>query len=222
MSEATGSPRLRSGGKAVLAAAVVLAIFVSGGYAAGWTWTGLSARVTLWDWLEALALPVAVGLVPILLRYRQRLHRGHKVAAAALGGGFAILVVAGYVVPWTWTGFSGNTLWDWLNLALLPVVVASSALWPGPQHWTRRHRVIVAVGVAVTILVAVAGYTVPWSWTGVEGNTAWDWIKLLLLPLLLPTLVLPRLVRATEDWMSRSPGESVDRHASGQVTRKPV
>jgi hypothetical protein len=36
---------------------------------------------------------------------------------------FGVLVVAGYVVPITWTGFTGNTMWDWVKLLIMPVVV---------------------------------------------------------------------------------------------------
>jgi hypothetical protein len=34
---------------------------------------------------------------------------------------------------------------------------------------------------------------VPWSWTGFSGNTLWDWLHLLLLPLLIPAVVAPAL-----------------------------
>jgi hypothetical protein len=34
-----------------------------------------------------------------------------------------VLVVAGYLVPITWTGFTGNTMWDWVKLVLMPVLV---------------------------------------------------------------------------------------------------
>jgi hypothetical protein len=182
---------------------VVGLVFVWGGYAAGWAWTGLSGDVKLWDWLEALALPVTVGLVPLLLHHRQRLHRRHHTAAAAILAGFGALVLAGYLVPMRWTGFTGNTLWDWLSLALLPVVIATSTLWREPRRWTARHRAVVGCGAAIGALVVIAGYTIPWDWTGFRDNTAWDWIKLMLLPVLLPTLVLPRLVDAADDWMSR-------------------
>src|SRR5436305_1963294 len=83
----------------------------------GWAWTGLASHVTLWDWLEGLALPVTVGLVPLMLRHRDRLGRQHKTAAIAALLAFAALVLAGYLVPMSWTGFPGNTLWDWLTLA---------------------------------------------------------------------------------------------------------
>ncbi|HET6938879.1 MAG TPA: hypothetical protein VFI19_09750, partial [Nocardioides sp.] len=57
--------------------AVVVAVLVWGGYVEGWAWTGLSGDVALWDWLEALALPVAVGLLPLVLTHRGRLTRTH-------------------------------------------------------------------------------------------------------------------------------------------------
>jgi hypothetical protein len=34
-----------------------------------------------------------------------------------------VLVIAGYLVPIQWTGFTGNTMWDWVKLLIMPVVV---------------------------------------------------------------------------------------------------
>lgn len=189
-----------------------IAVLAWGGYAAGWTWTGLSSQVTLWDWLEALALPVTVGLLPLMLRHRQRLGPSHKATAAAVLAGFAALVLAGYLVPLPWTGFTGNTLWDWLTLALLPIVLATSTLWRPAPRWRARHVKLLTLAVVVAAAVVVAGYLVPWPWTGFTGNTAWDWIKLLLLPLLLPIVVMPRLLRAFEAWAT------ADRTTSGDGT----
>jgi hypothetical protein len=182
-------------------AAVLTLLYLWAGYGEGWAWTGLSRRVTLWDWLEGLALPVTVGLVPLLLRHRDRLGRSHRATAAAALVALVALVVAGYLVPLGWTGFTGNTLWDWLSLALLPVVIATSTLWGRPPHWTPRHTVLVTSGTVAAVVLVLAGYLVPWGWTGFTGNTAWDWIKLLLLPLLLPTVVLPRVHDAAEEWI---------------------
>jgi ABC-type glycerol-3-phosphate transport system permease component len=36
-----------------------------------------------------------------------------------------VLVIGGYTLNWTWTGFKGNTLWDWLHLLILPVVLTA-------------------------------------------------------------------------------------------------
>ena len=168
------------------------------GYATGWAWTGLSKQVTLWDWLEGLALPITVGLVPLLLRRRRHLHPTHKTLGLIVLAAFAALVLAGYLVPWGWTGFTGNTLWDWLSLALLPVVIATSSLWPPRPHWRSHHLLLLSTAIAVALALVLAGYLVPWKWTGFTDNTVWDWIKLLLLPILVPTVLLPRLLEAAE------------------------
>jgi hypothetical protein len=185
-------------------AAAAFVVYVWGGYVGGWAWTGLSSQVTLWDWLEGLALPVTVALLPLMLRHRERLHRRHKAAAGLGLLIFVALVVAGYLVPMSWTGFTGNTLWDWLSLALLPTAVATSTLWHAPPRWTARHSGLVTGGAVLAGVLVAAGYLVPWGWTGFTGNTAWDWIKLLLLPILLPIFVVPRLVRASERWASEA------------------
>jgi len=36
---------------------------------------------------------------------------------------FVVLVLGGYVLGWAWTGFRGNTLWDWLELLVVPFVL---------------------------------------------------------------------------------------------------
>jgi magnesium-transporting ATPase (P-type) len=186
----------------LVVALVAFAFYVWGGYDEGWAWTGLSSQVTMWDWLEGLALPVTVGLVPLLLRHRDHLGPTHRTAGLAVLLAFAALVLAGYLLPMRWTGFTGNTLWDWLSLALLPLVIATSTLWHPPPEWSARHVLLVTGAAVLAVLLVLAGYLVPWAWTGFTGNTAWDWIKLLLLPLLLPTLVMPRLLKAAEAWMS--------------------
>jgi MFS family permease len=183
-------------------ALVCVAVLALGGYAAHWTWTGLSTQVKLWDWFEALALPVTVALTPLLLLHRQHLHRRHKALGAVIVCAFALLVLAGYLVPWTWTGFTGNTLWDWLSLALLPLVIATSTLWRRPERLAPGAVLLLSIGAVVVVALVVAGYLVPWTWTGFTGNTAWDWLQLLLLPVLLPVVVLPSLVERGEAWLA--------------------
>jgi hypothetical protein len=174
-----------------IAAILLLAVLAWGGYGLGWRWTGLSSSVTLWDWLEVIALPVTVAVAPLLLRHRRQLSRQHRIALATALVTFGALVSTGYLVPLSWTGFTGNTLWDWLELALLPLVIATASLWAGREGVHRRHPVTSGVLLAGFAALVMCGYLVPWAWTGFRGNTAWDWIHLLLLPLLVPTLLLP-------------------------------
>jgi hypothetical protein len=72
------------------------------------------------------------------------------------------------------------------------------------EHLGPPHRAAGAGVLLVFTGLVLAGYLVPWAWTGFTGNTAWDWIQLLLLPLLLPTIVLPRLLAVAEEWMAPS------------------
>lgn len=50
------------------------------------------------------------------------LGRTATLALAALAIAFGVVIVGGYRLGWTWTGFSDNgTIWDWLQLLVLPV-----------------------------------------------------------------------------------------------------
>jgi hypothetical protein len=40
-----------------------------------------------------------------------------------------IIVVGGYAFGWEWTGFSKRKLWDWLQLLVIPVVLAAGGFW---------------------------------------------------------------------------------------------
>lgn len=174
---------------AVVAAALVL----WGGYGHHWPWTGINGQTaTLWDWLHLLLLPLAVGVLPIWLRRDARLQRRVKMAAFAFLAVLAALVLAGYLIPWNWTGFRGNSLWDWLNLVALPLAVAIAPVLPElREDWGPRHATLALVGATAFVVVAFAGYLIPWTWTGFTGNTLWDWLHLLLLPLLVPVLLVP-------------------------------
>lgn len=210
-SETTAGTRMLRLGRWVVgvAAAVVLALAI-GGYGMGWRWTGLSRGVTLWDWMQALLLPVALGIAPVLLLHRGRLTRGHRVVLAVGGFLFAVLVLLGYLIPLDWTGFRGNTLWDWFELTLLPLVVTATPIWVRADRVRREHLVVVVAVLLLFVLFAYAAYAVPLGWTGFRDNTAWDWLKLLLLPLLLPTVVIPLLTRV------------VRRALTGQETEPPL
>ena len=40
-----------------------------------------------------------------------------------------VLLIGSYAFNWKWTGFRGNTLWNWLELLVLPVALALAPLW---------------------------------------------------------------------------------------------
>ncbi len=176
--------------------ALVLAVVLWGGYSHHWPWTGINGQTaTLWDWLHLLLLPLAVAVLPIWLARDAKLDPVIKRVAIVCALVFAGIVLAGYLVPWAWTGFTGNSLWDWLNLVALPVAVALTPLAIEIREaWTGRHTSVAVIAAAVFGLLVLAGYLVPWSWTGFTGNTLWDWLHLLLLPLLIPIVLVPTLV----------------------------
>ncbi len=176
-------------------AVIVLVVVVYGGYGHHWSWTGINGHTaTLWDWLHLLLLPFAAVLLPLWLRHGSRMGPALKILLVGLGGAFVVIVVAGYTIPWAWTGFVGNSLWDWLNLAALPLVVVLIPVFIELRSkWGRRHAAIAGAGAAAFAVIVIAGYTIPWAWTGFTGNTLWDWLHLLLLPLLVPVVLIPVL-----------------------------
>jgi putative effector of murein hydrolase LrgA (UPF0299 family) len=181
---------------AVPASVVVAAVVIWGGYVGHWKWAGLNGKTaTLWDWLHLLLLPLAVAVLPLWLSRSARLKRTHKLIGAGALVGLAIAGVCGYAIPWKWTGFVGNRLWDWLELLALPVAVALAPVYRElRENWRPRHSLIVGAALTVFVAIAIGGYVGDWSWTGFRGNTAWDWLQLLLLPLLIPTVIVPALM----------------------------
>jgi putative effector of murein hydrolase LrgA (UPF0299 family) len=199
---------VRVGLAAGLATAAIVVLW--GGYGANWSWTGINGHTaTLWDWLNLLLLPIAVGILPIWVARREGLRRQHKLFGVAVLSCFALLVIVGYVIPWAWTGFRGNTLWDWLNLLALPVAVALIPTFDELRAiWGPRHSTIALTALAVFVTIVVVGYTLPWAWTGFRGNTLWDWLHLLLLPLLLPTLIVPALMPMATAGLATDPQDA--------------
>jgi hypothetical protein len=180
-----------------LAAGAVVVLW--GGYHSHWSWTGINGHTaTLWDWVNLLLLPITVAALPLWLSNRDKLTARHRVGAGALLVAFAVFVVAGYAMPWGWTGFEGNKLWDWISLLLLPLVVATYPLWPEIRRELRmHHRVLLVALLAAFVVAAVGGYVWDWGWTGFRGNTLWDWLHLLLLPIAIPAILVPAVLAIT-------------------------
>lgn len=194
MAEGPGRNGMR--GPAISAVLLVaLAIVAYGGYGHHWRWIGINGQTaTLWDWLHLLLLPVAAVVLSLWLRHRPEVDRWMLAGAAALAIAFVVVVLGGYTIPWAWTGFVGNTFWDWLNLGALPLaVVLIPVFLELRSDWGRRHAVALGVGAAVFAGLVTAGYLARWRWTGFTGNTVWDWLHLLLLPLLVPVVIVPAL-----------------------------
>ena len=177
------------------AGGLALALVLWGGYSHTWPWTGINGRTaTLWDWLHLLMLPLVFAVLPTWVRRDTRMDPRTKSSATTCMVLFAIVVVAGYTIPWAWTGFRGNTVWDWLGLVVLPVTLLLMPWFAELRgHWRRHHTVVGAIVLGVFAAVVLGGYLGRWSWTGFTGNTLWDWLHLLLLPLLLPTVIVPAL-----------------------------
>lgn len=185
-----GPSRLPLRGLVMAVVVVAVGIVVVGGFGFGWAWTGFRSNRDLWDILHLLVLPLALTMVPFWYHRSGRLHPAWLTVLAVLGAGFVVTVVGGYALQWSWTGYPGNTLWDWLELLVLPVTIALLPIWLETHE--RLEREWLAGGLAflaVIAVLAVCGYTLDWTWTGFPGNTLWDWLELALVPFAVPAVV---------------------------------
>jgi Na+/H+-dicarboxylate symporter len=174
---------------AVVILIAAFGVILWGGYTLGWEWTGVSDKDTLWHWMQILMVPIAFAALPGVLRDHQAMHIGRKFMIFGLVVLFVGFVIVSYVVPWNWTGFTGNTLWDWLSLLLLPIAITSVRFLRSERTLTWAHYASAAVLLAGFGVLVVFGYVAPWDWTGFTGNTFLDWVQLLILPILFPTVV---------------------------------
>jgi uncharacterized protein YjbI with pentapeptide repeats len=56
-----------------------------------------------------------------------------------------------------------------------------------PEPWWKDHWAVLAL-VALSVLIATVtflGYWQRWAWTGLETKSAWDWLELLIIPVIL-------------------------------------
>ncbi len=169
--------------------AIGLVITIGGSYGLNWTWTGFTQNGSLWDWLHLLLLPIVLGALPLWIRTHRAESVPWRLALATVFTALVVLVIGGYGLDWTWTGFAGNRLWDWLHLLILPVVVGLSPLWFGRDQRARlgrRRRLALGALGAGLGLALVGGYGLGWTWTGFAGNRLWDWLDLLLVPVVIP------------------------------------
>jgi hypothetical protein len=53
---------------------------------------------------------------------------------------FLIIVICGYLFGWKWTGLPKQTLWDWLQLLIIPAVLAGVGLWFNRQQREQERQ----------------------------------------------------------------------------------
>lgn len=65
-----------------------------------------------------------VSVTRVVLRaYRQ--HPAWMLLLTVVIAAILVLAYGGYFMGWDWTGFKGNTFWDWLSLLITPVTIAT-------------------------------------------------------------------------------------------------
>jgi uncharacterized membrane protein len=181
---------------ATAAITIALVIALIGGYGLKWSWTGFESNNQVWDWMQLLLLPVALATFPLWLRFSRYMSPARRRSLGAAVALFAVFVLVGYINPLRWTGFRGQTLWDWLTLIILPVSIVTVRVWPqSGRDVHRAHLVGAAILGAALIATIIGGYFAGWRWTGYEGNTLWDWLTLVLAPVAVTTFLVPELVK---------------------------
>ena len=143
-------------------------VLLWGSYTKHWSWAGINGHTAkLWDWLHLLLLPFVLAFLPIWLSRTTRVSARRKRLGLTAIGVFAVVVLLGYTIPWVWTGFRGNTLWDWFGLIALPVAVALAPVVDELRRkWNHRHTLIALAGCCAFAVVVLGGYLAGWKWTG--------------------------------------------------------
>jgi len=128
-----------------------------------------------------------------------------------------IAAIGGYSLDWGWTGFKDNgTVWDWLHLMILPLVVVLAPFWLRSDAAERRWwKVFAAAVVAAFIVLITGGYGYGWGWTGFEGNNLWDWFSLLLVPVAVPLAMATVTIRLERMESDRSDNRDGDADRTG-------
>lgn len=116
---------------------VTLAVIIVASYSWHWTWTAFAGK-QLWDWLHLMLFPVVVVLLPDWVRRGEPFGPRQAVIATVALAGFAVLLLGGYRWGWTWTGFTGNSFRDWLDLMIAPFLLPLSCRVVHAYHCSPR------------------------------------------------------------------------------------
>jgi hypothetical protein len=161
-----------------------------------------------------------LGTIPLWMQYRKYITRGRRVIIGAAAAACIGLVILGYLLPaFSWTGFPGQKLSNWLQLLLIPAAVAITAVMVSRRdqlcrgRWLRPYQKwIFAALVAGWIVTLIGGYRLGWTWTGYEPEPSpppslgsmWDWL-VVALPMAFPIILLPSLSKwVTDDAAGRA------------------
>jgi hypothetical protein len=77
---------------ATIGLAVAVLITLWGGYVQDWTWTGFQANNQLWQWLQLLLLPVAIGTLPLWIQHPEYMTRKRRMVHRADQAPLGVLV----------------------------------------------------------------------------------------------------------------------------------
>lgn len=106
-----------------------------------------------------------------------------------------VLEIGTYAFNWTWTGFKSNdTIWDYLQLLLLPITLAAVPIWFMAEEdqqriWLAQLKIVLVIVVVALIVLFIGSYAFNWTWTGFRDHgRLWDWLSLLLVPVTVAVL----------------------------------
>lgn len=130
-----------------------------------------------------------------------------------------ILEIGTYAFNWNWTGFRNNdTVWDYLQLLLLPIALAIVPIWFMAEEaqrrvWLEQLRWAIVVPVAALIILFIGTYAFNWTWTGFRDHgRLWDWLSILLVPVIVAVLPI---------WYSSRQSASSGSHGEQQHVQQP-
>ncbi len=123
-----------------------------------------------------------------------------------------ILEIGTYAFNWTWTGFKNNdTVWDYLQLLLLPITLAIVPIWFMAEEaqqriWLAQLKWVLGTGVVILAVLFIGTYAFNRTWTGFRDHgRIWDWLSLLLVPVIVA--VLPIWYSTRQSSSSNGTGE---------------
>jgi hypothetical protein len=89
--------------------------------------------------VEAISMPVVVASLPLWFATRRRFEDRWRTVGVTGLAVFRVVVIRGCALDWGWTGFRGNTLWDWLRLLLVPFALPATLAWFSARTESERE-----------------------------------------------------------------------------------